>query len=93
MEGNRLARHIEMLGNRIHILGLLGQHTDDRPAGRIGNGLIYISSCSHNMQVFACKYICKHLLAQYFFVNFEVSEKSINLAHPPPANVLFREHL
>jgi hypothetical protein len=45
-------------------LGLVGNHTDDRPAGGVGYGLVYISSGFHNTQVTTCKYIRKQSLAQ-----------------------------
>jgi hypothetical protein len=70
MEGYGLAGHVELLGNRIHVMGLGGYHVDDRPPGRVGYGLVYISSGYHNMQVSACKYICKYLLAQIYFKYF-----------------------
>jgi len=67
MERYRLAADLELFGNGVHIMGLIGDHADDRPAGGIGDGLVYVTSGFHdNMQVSACKYKRKHLLAQIF---------------------------
>jgi hypothetical protein len=48
-------------------MGLNGNHVDDCSPGRVGYGLIYITSGFHIiMQVCACKYKRKYSLAQYF---------------------------
>jgi hypothetical protein len=41
-------------------------HVDDGPAGWVCYSLVNISSRFHFMQVYACKYKCKYLLAQFF---------------------------
>src|ERR1700753_461554 len=67
MQRYGLAGNIKFFGNSVYILRLRGNHVNDHPSGGIGYGLVYITSGYHNMQVNACKYIRKYLLAQIYF--------------------------
>ncbi|GAA4300218.1 hypothetical protein GCM10023143_00960 [Compostibacter hankyongensis] len=67
MKGNGLPAYVKLFSNGVHIEWLRCDHTDYGPAGGVGNGLKYISSRFHIMQVRACKYMGKYLLAQIFF--------------------------
>ena len=57
---------IKLFGNGVYIKGFGGNHMNDHPPGGIGYGLVYITTCFHNMQVSACKYKRKYSLAQNF---------------------------
>jgi hypothetical protein len=61
-----LPGYLKFFGNGIYVMWLRGDHIDDRPPGGVGNSLVNVSSSFHVMQVSACKYICKYLLAQVF---------------------------
>ena len=68
MEGDGLAAYVELFGDGIYVVRLPGDHIDDCSAGGVGDGLVYVTSGFHDMQVFACKYICKYLIAQIYFL-------------------------
>jgi hypothetical protein len=70
MEGNCLPADSELLCNGIHIAGLPGNHIDDSPAGGVGDGLVYISSGFHIVQVYACKYNASTHLHKIFWQIF-----------------------
>jgi len=65
-----LPGYIKFLGYSIYVMRFGGNHINDRPAGRVGYSLVNVSSRFHIMQVSACKYICKYLLAQVFLKLF-----------------------
>ena len=67
LKGYSLPADIKFFGNSIYIMRLAGNHIDDRSSGRVGYGLVNISSGYHIMQVSACKYKRKYLLAQILF--------------------------
>jgi len=52
-------------------MGLSGNHINDGPPGGVGNGLVYITSGFHIIQVSACKYIHKYSLVQLFFARID----------------------
>jgi hypothetical protein len=62
----RSAYPVALVGNGINIMRLVSYHIDDCPPCRVGYCLVNISSGYHIMQVSACKYISKHLLAQIY---------------------------
>jgi hypothetical protein len=66
VQGDSLAGDVKLLGDGIYIMWLRGDHVDDCPPGGVSDGLVYVTSGFHNMQVYACKYKSKHLLAQIF---------------------------
>ena len=67
MFGDRLAFDVEMLRDGIGRHGLQRNQNEDRPAGRVCNGLEYVSS--HNMKLFGCKYKRSRSVSQIFFIN------------------------
>jgi hypothetical protein len=70
MEGDSLAGDGEFFGYGLDVMGFGGDHADDGAPGGVGDGLEYVASGFHDMQVFACKYMRKNLLAQVFLQNF-----------------------
>ena len=68
MQGDGLAAHVEFFGDGIYIVGFPGDHIDDRSAGGVGDGLVYVTSGFHDMQVFTCKCMRKYSLAQIYFL-------------------------
>lgn len=66
MQRNSLPGYIKFFCNSIYIVRLCGNHVDDGSSGWIGYSLVNIAPCFHCMQVSACKYKCKRLLAQIF---------------------------
>ena len=73
-----LPAHIKIFGYSIYITGLISNHADDCPSGWVGYGLVYITSGFHNMQVSACKYKCKYLLAQFYLKILELLKITTN---------------
>jgi hypothetical protein len=75
MQRDSLPAHCKIFGYGRDILCVCGDQMNDGPSGRVSDRLENISSCLHIMQVCACKYKCKHLLAQSkknkFFVIWE----------------------
>ena len=69
MQGNGLPRNIKVFSNGIEVKRCFCNKIDNFSSGWVGDRLEYISPDFHNMQVFACKYICKYLLAQFFLNN------------------------
>lgn len=56
-----LSAHIELLRNNINIMRRRRNKIDYRTTGRVCDGLVYIPSGFHNMQVSACKYASTYL--------------------------------
>jgi len=73
-----LSTHAKLFCNKIDIMGLRGDQMNDLPPGGVRYGLINVSSGFHNMQVLACKYMCKYSLAQKKPYKFE-NENEFNL--------------
>jgi hypothetical protein len=58
-----------MYGNGIGRHGAYSEQHEYGPAGRVGYGLVNITSYVH-LQLFDCKYICNYLIAQIFLKIF-----------------------
>ena len=68
MQRYGLAGYVKFFGNGIYVMWFRGNHINDCSPGGVGYSLVNISPCFHIMQVNACKYKCKYLLAQIFLI-------------------------
>src|SRR6266540_1011048 len=66
MKRNGLPAYMKLFRNGVNVKRLLSHHVNYLPSCRVCYCLKNVSSRFHFMQVFACKYICKHSLAQIF---------------------------
>src|SRR5438045_9520128 len=74
MQGNGLPCYIKIFSNTIQATRFFRYQVENCSSGRFGDRLEYISSDFHNMQVFTCKYMRKHSLAQIYFKSLPVHQ-------------------